>query len=158
SGGGQDVPYWQIWQALARALWMKGAVLAFGGDPGRGDLIQRLEEVRQELPMPLSTTPKTPLRLVLFPPSEQAAQGVLTVIPTDSSVQVVANPVRKGDGDSDILSRKHELFTMRWRMTCRCSARILVGGGVQDYAGRMPGIFEEGMLALALGQPVYILG
>ena len=47
---------------------------------------------------------------------------------------------------------------MRWQMSCRCVARVVLWGKTSDYSGRMPGILEEAVLALALGQPLYVLG
>jgi hypothetical protein len=47
---------------------------------------------------------------------------------------------------------------MRWTMSCRCVARVLVAGKTSGFSGRMPGILEETMLALCLGQPLYVVG
>jgi hypothetical protein len=37
-------------------------------------------------------------------------------------------------------------------------ARVLLGGKRNDYSGFMPGIFEEALLTLQAGKPLYILG
>jgi len=38
------------------------------------------------------------------------------------------------------------------------SARIVLGGKTQGYSGFMPGVFEEALLALEHGIPLYVLG
>ena len=43
-------------------------------------------------------------------------------------------------------------------MRKRIDARILLGGRVEGYKGRLPGIAEEALLSLQSGQPVFLLG
>jgi len=38
------------------------------------------------------------------------------------------------------------------------AARIVLGGKVRQYSGFMPGIFEEALLSLETGSPLYLLG
>ena len=50
------------------------------------------------------------------------------------------------------------LTAMRRTMAANTSARLVLGGGVEQYKGAMPGIAEEASLAMEFGQPVYLLG
>ena len=50
------------------------------------------------------------------------------------------------------------LTSMRQTMRKRIDARILLGGRVEGYKGRLPGIAEEALLSLQSGQPVFLLG
>lgn len=50
------------------------------------------------------------------------------------------------------------LTAMRRRVTEQCQVRIVLGGVVEGYRGRMPGIAEEALLALQAEKPVYVLG
>lgn len=57
------------------------------------------------------------------------------------------------------------LFRVRHRMTLMSDARFALGGHLQheseksnSFRGRFPGVAEEVMLAIAAGQPVYIVG
>ena len=50
------------------------------------------------------------------------------------------------------------LTAMRQTMRGDINARILLGGQVENYKGRMPGIAEEALLSLQSGQPVFLLG
>ena len=50
------------------------------------------------------------------------------------------------------------LTVMRHVMTGACHARILLGGRVAEFKGRMPGIAEEALCSITVKQPLYILG
>lgn len=50
------------------------------------------------------------------------------------------------------------LTSMRRALTDASDARILLGGKISGYKGRMPGIAEEALCSLNAGQPVYLLG
>ena len=50
------------------------------------------------------------------------------------------------------------LTAMRRTMQGEIDARILLGGRVEDYKGRMPGVAEEALLSLRSEQPVFLLG
>lgn len=57
---------------------------------------------------------------------------------------------------------KHEwsegLTAMRRVMCEDTDARVVLGGAVEGYKGRMPGIAEEVLLSLESGQPVFLIG
>ena len=50
------------------------------------------------------------------------------------------------------------LTTMRQHMLAETDARILLGGRIEHYKGRMPGIAEEALLSLQAGQPLFVIG
>lgn len=50
------------------------------------------------------------------------------------------------------------LSAMRHVLTSACHARILLGGRVTEFKGRMPGIAEEALCSIAAKQPLYVLG
>lgn len=50
------------------------------------------------------------------------------------------------------------LTAMRMAMLDNTSARVVVGGQVENYKGKMPGIAEEALLSLQAGQPVFLVG
>ena len=50
------------------------------------------------------------------------------------------------------------LTSMRRTMCDATIARVVIGGRVEGYRGRMPGIAEEVRLSLEAGQPVYLIG
>lgn len=50
------------------------------------------------------------------------------------------------------------LTAMRRKMCAETDARIVLGGSVEGYGGRMPGICEEVLLSLESRQPVFLVG
>jgi hypothetical protein len=50
------------------------------------------------------------------------------------------------------------LTAMRRKMSADTSARIIAGGKVADFKGKMPGVAQEALIALDCGQPLYVLG
>jgi hypothetical protein len=50
------------------------------------------------------------------------------------------------------------LTAMRTQMTLDASARIVIGGRVDKFAGIYPGIVEEAWLSLAAGKPLFLCG
>ena len=50
------------------------------------------------------------------------------------------------------------LTAMRTTMRGETDARIVLGGRVEGYKGRMPGIAEEALLSLDAGQPLFLVG
>lgn len=50
------------------------------------------------------------------------------------------------------------LTAMRRVLTGACHARILLGGRVTEFKGRMPGIAEEALCSITAKQPLYVLG
>lgn len=50
------------------------------------------------------------------------------------------------------------LTAMRKTMRGETDARIVLGGRVEGYRGRMPGIAEEALLSLDAGQPLFLIG
>lgn len=50
------------------------------------------------------------------------------------------------------------LTAMRRTMRGETDARIVLGGRVEGYKGNMPGIAEEALLSLEVGQPLFLIG
>lgn len=53
---------------------------------------------------------------------------------------------------------KTGLTTMRTVGQSETSARIVLGGRVENFKGSMPGIAEEALMSLSTGKPLYLLG
>ena len=60
--------------------------------------------------------------------------------------------------DPDDATWVEGLTAMRRTMRGEIDARILMGGRIEDYRGRMPGVAEEALLSLQSGQPAFLLG
>jgi hypothetical protein len=94
--------------------------------------------------------PLPPPRLELYDMGNSAAP----LLAKEERVQIVTVPRLSAVACSE----EATLFRMRWQSSCRCRARVLYGGKVTGYSGRMPGLLEEAVIALALGQPLYVFG
>lgn len=71
-------------------------------------------------------------------------------IPVDALAPESATPTDEEWADG--------LTAMRAVLTDTADARVVLGGRVSGYKGRMPGIAEETLFALQAGQPVFLLG
>ncbi len=50
------------------------------------------------------------------------------------------------------------LTAMRELQSSLTDARVLLGGQVENFKGRMPGVAEEAMISLRAGQPLFLIG
>ena len=62
------------------------------------------------------------------------------------------------NADDRIYMRIQALHEMRKQMTKLCTARVCMGGNIEEFSGRFPGIMEEALLALEAKQPIYLSG
>lgn len=140
---------------LALDQWRHGARIAyFRGDATTDAFRWRPTEQAQAQPTALSRNRYAISRVTMFVGATADAPA-----PHDA-VEVVRVPGLETTREGDQLHwSPAELFRMRWMMNCRCVARVLAAGRSKPSPGRrIQGLLEEGMLALATGQPVYVLG
>ncbi|HEV7406208.1 MAG TPA: AAA family ATPase [Chthoniobacteraceae bacterium] len=133
----------EMWRGLAQTCWRLGATVAYGGSWEKG-LTQMLLDL------------KLPTRLRDSAPESRVEFHAIETPPADAlpaTVVMVPEPLAADD-----VRKVAHYFRMRWQSGVRCRARVLLSGKTADYAGRMPGIIEEAMIAIALGQPIYVLG
>jgi hypothetical protein len=158
-GGPNSTAWKDVSLATARKLWKVGAVIGYGGkwdiEHLNDDLRKQSDSIVEAAPgLTRDGTTEARVRVEVFAREEPPGGGT-----SNKGLLSVAVPVH-GDarGEDATLEKVAATFRMRWTMSCRCVARVLVGGKTSDYSGRMPGILEETMLALCLGQPLYIVG
>ena len=137
-----------IWVKFAQSVWKLGATVAYGGNWSPGGLTQILIDL--SLPSRLRRDgvdePRLEIHATTAPPT------------SDPRVTVVMVPAPSVPGATKSVLKAAHLFRMRWQSAVRCRARIVLSGKTDAYSGRMPGIVEEAMIALALRQPIYVLG
>ena len=143
-------------KALAHDLWRQGARLAYFRGSAKTDAFAwaPTEHARAQ-PSFLSRNRLAVRRVATFVVGSAADEPEAS-----DAVEVVRVPGHGMEtwGDDPALALA-ELFRVRWMMNSRCVARVLVAGKVDVSPGRrVQGILEEAMLALATGQPVYVLG
>jgi len=68
-----------------------------------------------------------------------------------AQLELEARPVTSEDWSTG-------LTAMRLMLTEVCDARIVLGGRVSEFKGRMPGIAEEALCSIVSKQPLFVLG
>ncbi|MFL5350853.1 MAG: AAA family ATPase [Hyalangium sp.] len=148
---------------VVERLWKIGAVVGYGGkwndNPLMKELVERLankKEVLVEAPSKLASSEENrpKVRLEVFAREQPDALVPKVIGLSEVPVPAYWSSLPQGS----FLARAATTFRMRWMMSCRCVARVFIAGKLSGYSGRMPGILEETMLALALNQPLYVIG
>jgi hypothetical protein len=167
---------------ITDALLRDGAKLAYGGDFEEDGTLHKIVQAAQDAPADLFDRDKNRIRNYLgFPSSlrKEVKHALKTykatidfeVLETLSSQEIKDLNLKDNQwfsawplGATDTYQSNHHLawaislFRMRVRLTQDIDALIVFGGKDGESWGRLPGIAEEVMLALALGKPVYIMG
>lgn len=168
---------------LARFLLAQGARLAYGGDLRTDGFTQQLLELVWAY-----DSQKREDDLILSPEREaefacrRLANYVAWPIHLDYSQTILAQHHLKGvfkfiDPPEDLKLNKEQqvikpppdtpeyrywwfrsLTAMREQMAADIDARVILGGQIRGYAGGIPGLVEEVLLALRRSQPVFLLG
>lgn len=154
---------------LATYLLSYGYHLAYGGDLRRGGFTEELFEIASRYHQPAGTE-QTP------PVTDYLAWPVWTAIPrhelrdlSDRLAGVARIVYLSPDGAeldrlrypssaSEPPKVASALTAMRVTMTHDADARIVLGGRVTGYSGRMPGVAEEALISLQHHKPLYVLG
>lgn len=146
-----ELPAALLVTSIVSRLWTYGATVAFGGQ-WKSLTMKFVEQGR--LGEPRATEPA---RIEIF------ARHGRGRVKSGKGVTIVPVPIHwQPHPDARLPATKAmaciAAYRMRWMMSCRCVARVLVAGKLNGFSGRMPGLFEEAAMALALGQPLYVLG
>lgn len=154
-------------KAVVLALTLDGATIASGamGLVGGESLLKLLEgdlvQLPRRLELPLNATPRIlaikpklsdPTRAKDVPPSP-----MVELLPTPEVEEhelmtwlAPADNVRWNDSLA--------LFRMRHALASQCVARVAIGGRLDGFLGRFPSVAESLMIAIAMGQPVFVAG
>lgn len=172
SGGGgptQQEAIVDAWKGVARELFRAGATIAYGGswaaDPENNPgLCEILEDEACELAPPLRKgINRSYARLRMFSPDitpKTAEHKPVDWVLTESvhGLTPAERASLETQDDGTWLCNVVALFRMRLQVSESSVFRVAVGGKLEGYAGRYPGVAEEIMLSLRLGRPLYVLG
>ena len=168
---------------LARYLLAKGACLAYGGDLRLGGFTEQLLELvwaydNQKHEDDLILSPERKIDQA----SRRLANYVAWPIHLNYSHAILAQHHLKGvfkfiapPEDLNLSQTQQTVFatpdtpehrywwfrsltSMREQMVADIDARVVLGGQIRGYAGGIPGLVEEVLLALRQSQPVFLLG
>lgn len=158
---------------IARHLLAMGARLMYGGDLRPKGFTEVLFELvaryRRDAslgddrlgvsdflawPVHISLTPEAVNRLS----EELTGVGQVVYLTLDGDIMSTDQRQRLTPRIATDTEWVNGLTAMRNAMTKMSDARIVLGGKVENFKGRMPGIAEEAILALRSGQPLFVLG
>jgi len=153
---------------FARHLLNQGAQLVYGGDLRKGgftkiltDLSFQYRDKTQYQKQCLFNYSSYPIYLNFTNADELELKKdrvkLIKVEPADS-VKVVSNEFFKPNTFENKSDWADSLTRMRTEMNKFTDARIILGGRTKGYAGAMPGLLEESLIALRKKKPTYLIG
>jgi hypothetical protein len=165
---------------ISRMVLRLGGNLAYGGDLRPGGFTETLFSLGRGEHMDNEGWKRRLYSFLAWPyyqdlNASDEAQLINTccfvrISPEDAGLEGTANNKISSDTPETVYQRIRCLSSMRELMTrggAQCfdgqltpplSARILIGGKVNDFMGIMPGLFEEYLLAAENNVPTYIIG
>ena len=153
SGGGQQTPQRNdLWRAVAKMVLEQGACIGYGGNWREEGLAYKLIDQAIVLPRRFGEQEEDPY-VEVFATSEDNL-----IDPDKDRVLITGCKIAVDPAWPNSIQESVDATHMRRLMNARCVARILMYGSTDGYSGRMPGIFEEAVWALAFGQPIYVIG
>jgi hypothetical protein len=153
---------------FARYLLVHGATLVYGGDlrkDGFTNLFSDLPKIytRKESynEYHFKNYFAWPIYLKLTKSNEldfKQKKAEIIKVPPPKSVKIDETIGIAPDTNENKSILAKSISYMRETMNDNCDARIFLGGQVQNFRGKYPGIFEEAYLALSKNIPVYFVG
>jgi hypothetical protein len=158
---------------VARHLLAMGARLVYGGDLRPKGFTELLVEIAIRHSRDTDGRPAQAVFTNYFPWSvhvhlsaeelkqrREAVEGLaeLVFLRADGSEMTFEERQRLTPREPTAEERTQGLTSMRDLVTGVSDARVVLGGKVTDFGGRMPGVAEESLCALRAGQPLFLLG
>ena len=153
-------------------LLASGDDLAYGGDLREHGFTELLFELAARYRQPAETRVRPPVTNYLAWPvhirmpveklhdleSDLRGSAQLALLGHDGSRLTMEERQTLQRHDPDHCEWTEGLTRMREVMRVETDARVVLGGRVEGYKGRMPGIAEEALLSLQSGQAVFLVG
>ena len=148
---------------LARATFLAGGTIVYGGrlvPNGFTDiLIDELRRYRDDRDALILCVPESEHRRLSndeLARREQELHASVELVCLDATGEPIdINTRSDASVPTDVATA---LTGMRRHITGRCNARVIVGGMLRGFQGRMPGVIEEATLSVRAGQPLYVAG
>ncbi|WP_176520245.1 TIR domain-containing protein [Bacillus cereus] len=151
---------------FSRYLLVSGAKLMYGGDLRQGGFTEILHTlVRNYFPEDVQVSHKIqnyqawPLYLNISTEIRAELNKVVTfeMIGPPENIQKTSVFLPPNCKENRVIWAR-SLSKMREEMNKNLDVRVLMGGAVQNYKGKYPGLLEEALLALRDSKPLYLLG
>jgi len=152
---------------FSRYLLVNGAKLLYGGDLRQGGFTEILYNlVRNYFPEEVQSAHKIdnyqawPIYLNVTTSIRAELNKVVNfkMIDSPENLQVDPREFLPPNCKENRVIWANSLTKMREEMNNDLDARVLIGGAVQNYKGKYPGLLEEAYIALRDGKPLYLLG
>lgn len=146
---------------LARAVFVAGGSIIYGGDLRADGFTWVLaDEARRYSARSRTLTVCLAAGVHGGPAAAEirSARNKLGRTATVVCLDQHGRPVAEGTGSGEGGNAAAELSAMRRYITAHGTARVIVGGRLDRYSGRMPGVLEETLLSLRSRQPIYAAG
>ena len=156
---------------IARHLLVTGAKLVYGGDLRIGGFTKLLCDLSCQYGIKEKSDPSTIYFTNYFawPIFNRLSKSDIAEFKYDR-VEIVKTEIPKGVGEEDkgkffepttpskMFLWANSLSIMRKEMEENVNARIVLGGKIVNFKGRMAGVFEEAICAIQKKHPIYLLG
>jgi hypothetical protein len=154
---------------FARFLLVNGATLVYGGDLRKGgfsrilfDLVktynadakQPFARIENYLAWPIHVRLKKEEQSDL----SHVAKFKAIDLPEDMKTHIDADKYIEPDCPENNYIWARSLTKMREEMSASVDAQILLGGRIQGFKGKYPGVIEEAYIALRNGKPIFLAG
>lgn len=156
---------------LARHILAAGGKLVYGGDLRKGGFTELFSELSYKYGCAEKTSVDTnyfvnyfswPIYNKLNIQAESHFKNnrvdIVKVLPPEECANELKNTFVCPDNEENIWLWGKALLKMREEMERNIDARVVLGGRLSGFLGRMPGICEEVLCALKVKHPIYLLG
>ena len=150
---------------LVRNLYVRGASVIYGGDFRENSLTETMLEEIYAIYHQLHKDKNEPQNCVIYnylagvieipkkiDDLQKNYKNIFEIVPMDHKLPKENNPI-----DNQV-SWSKSLTEMRKRIVADSDARILAGGKLCGYKGKMPGVLEEFWLSYKADKPIYLMG
>ena len=153
---------------IARAVLIGGGSLVYGGRIKPSGFTQFLmHEVHrygrgpQALTLCLAAPEHQKLsrkKLYHFDRALQSKGNIIYLDPSGKRIEnIFSHKAEKPDPIIDQQIKGTSYSSLRWFLEEITNARVIVGGQLVGYQGKMPGVIEEAIVAVQAGKPLYVV-
>ena len=140
----------------ARQLILLGSRLVWGGDLRPGGLGGRLEALVRAYHQADRASQDHVACYLAWPTYRAASEPDLAERRAFAEVRCLPCPAPAWRSPAALDAMCYSL--MRREVAAACDARVVLGGKLDLFGGRYPGVLEEAVETVALGRPLYVVG
>ncbi len=151
---------------ITRAVLLAGGGITYGGRLRPAgftqvmmDEVRRFGDARRALTICVPWSEHIGIEVDDLRKTDERLGTSAKLVPLSSDgVPISIRDIQKARDKAASSNAAAELSAMRRYVTDHTSARIIVGGKLRDFHGRLPGVIEEASLSIKAGHPLYVAG